>query len=100
MAAAWRRAGEFMEFWARVADWTAGNWQALVGYGASVVILLSLVTANVLKLRPVNGIGPLLFGWYGLLFGSWRGMCWSCEADRDGLDAWDQQDARWRTGRK
>lgn len=60
-----------MEFLQRVADWTAGNWQALVGYGASVVILVSLVTANVLKLRLVNGIGSLLFGWYGLLIGSW-----------------------------
>ena len=60
-----------MDIWNNVAAWAAGNWQALVGYGASVVILVSLVTANVLKLRLVNGVGSLLFGWYGLLIGSW-----------------------------
>jgi hypothetical protein len=39
-----------MEVWNNAAAWAAGNWQALVGYGASVVILVSLVTANVLEL--------------------------------------------------
>jgi hypothetical protein len=69
--AARRRTKVNMEFAKNVAAWAAENWQALVGYGASVVILVSLVTANVLKLRLVNGIGSLLFGWYGLLIGSW-----------------------------
>ena len=60
-----------MELWNEIAGWIAGNWTALVGYGASVVILISLVTTNVLRLRLVNGIGSMLFGWYGLLIGSW-----------------------------
>ena len=60
-----------MDLFHNIAAWAAGNWQALVGYGASVVILVSLVTTNVLRLRLVNGLGSLLFGWYGLLIGSW-----------------------------
>lgn len=60
-----------MEVWNTVAAYAGGHWQELVGYGASLVILVSLVTTNVLRLRLVNGAGSLLFGWYGLLIGSW-----------------------------
>ena len=34
-----------------------------VGYAASVVILVSIVMTNVFRLRVVNGIGSLIFGW-------------------------------------
>jgi hypothetical protein len=60
-----------MNFLHNLSPWLSSNWPSLVGYGASVVILVSLVTTNVLRLRLVNGIGSLLFGWYGLLIGSW-----------------------------
>ena len=42
-----------------------------VGYAASLVILVSIVTANVFRLRLLNGVGSLIFGWYGWLLGSW-----------------------------
>ena len=42
-----------------------------VGYAASLVILVSLVTTNVFRLRLINGIGSVVFGWYGWLLGSW-----------------------------
>ena len=42
-----------------------------VGYAASLVILVSLVTTNVFRLRMINGIGSVIFGWYGWLLGSW-----------------------------
>lgn len=60
-----------MHVFDNLTPWLSANWPSLVGYGASVVILVSLVTTNVLRLRLVNGIGSLLFGWYGLLIGSW-----------------------------
>lgn len=42
----------------------------LVGYAASLVILVSLVTTNVMRLRILNGAGSILFGLYGLLIGA------------------------------
>ena len=42
-----------------------------VGYVASLVILVSLVTANVFRLRLLNGLGSLVFGFYGFLLHSW-----------------------------
>ncbi|MBR6022248.1 MAG: hypothetical protein IK066_07500 [Kiritimatiellae bacterium] len=42
-----------------------------VGYAASLIILVSLVTANVFRLRLLNGIGSLVFGFYGFLLHSW-----------------------------
>lgn len=53
-------------------DWSQWlGWKELIGYGASLVILVSLVTTNVFRLRLINGVGSVLFGWYGLLIGSW-----------------------------
>ena len=42
-----------------------------IGYAASLIILVSLLTTNVFRLRLINGIGSLLFGGYGWLIGSW-----------------------------
>ena len=57
-----------------------------LGYAASVLILVSLVTANVFRLRLLNGVGSFLFGAYGLLIGAWP-VCainWLIA----GIDAW------------
>lgn len=57
-----------------------------VGYAASLVILVSLVTTNVFRLRLINGIGSVVFGIYGWLLGSWP-VClinWVIA----GIDAW------------
>lgn len=57
-----------------------------VGYVASIVILVSIVMTNVFRLRLVNGIGSVIFGWYGWLLGSWP-VCainWIIA----GIDAW------------
>ena len=57
-----------------------------LGYAASVVILISLVTTNVFRLRLVNGVGSFLFGCYGLMLHSWP-VClinWLIA----GIDAW------------
>lgn len=42
-----------------------------IGYAASLIILVSLLTTNVFRLRLINGIGSVLFGAYGWLIGSW-----------------------------
>lgn len=47
------------------------TWLEIMGYVASLVILASLMTTNVFRLRVLNGIGCVLFGVYGLLIRSW-----------------------------
>ena len=42
-----------------------------IGYGASLVILVSLLMTNVFRLRLINLAGSLLFGWYGWMIHSW-----------------------------
>ena len=46
-------------------------WLEILGYVASLVLLASLVTTNVFRLRVLNGIGCVLFGVYGLMIRSW-----------------------------
>lgn len=43
----------------------------LVGYAASLIILVSLLMTNVFRLRLINLAGSVLFSWYGWLIGSW-----------------------------
>ncbi len=43
----------------------------LLGYIASILVVISIMMASVVKLRIINSIGALLFGTYGMLIGSW-----------------------------
>ncbi|MDR0993365.1 MAG: hypothetical protein LBN38_02205 [Verrucomicrobiota bacterium] len=47
-------------------DWV----KELIGYGASLIILVSLCMTNVFRLRMINLIGSAVFGWYGWMIGS------------------------------
>jgi hypothetical protein len=42
-------------------------WMEWIGYGASAMIVLSLLMTNVVKLRKINSIGAILFIIYGYL---------------------------------
>ncbi len=46
------------------------NWINWFGYLASLVILISLLTSSILKLRWINLFGALMFAVYGLLINS------------------------------
>jgi hypothetical protein len=46
------------------------NWLDWFGYIASLIILISLVSTSIIKLRLINTVGALLFAIYGLLIGS------------------------------
>ena len=57
-----------------------------IGYAASLIILVSLLMANVFRLRVINGIGSLFFALYGGLIGAWP-VC-AINAVITGIDAW------------
>ncbi|NQX82215.1 MAG: uroporphyrinogen decarboxylase [Flavobacteriaceae bacterium] len=40
----------------------------LVGYGASIALIISFTMKNVTKLRSINSIGAILFVVYGFMF--------------------------------
>ena len=40
------------------------------GYLASLIILISLVSTSIIKLRLINTVGATLFATYGILIGS------------------------------
>ncbi len=42
----------------------------LIGYIASIFIVVSLTMTNIIKLRVINSIGCLLFVTYGVLVGA------------------------------
>lgn len=42
-----------------------------MGYAASIMVAISLMMKNVVKLRILNSIGALLFVIYGALIGAW-----------------------------
>jgi len=46
------------------------NWIDWIGYIASFVVLVSLLMTSIAKLRWINLVGCLIFGYYGLLIGS------------------------------
>lgn len=46
------------------------SWLDLLGYAASVVILISLTMSSIIKLRWVNLAGSILFATFGFLIGS------------------------------
>ena len=46
-----RRKQTLMDLWYNITAWIAGNWHALAGYGATLVILVSQVTANSQRMR-------------------------------------------------
>jgi hypothetical protein len=46
------------------------SWLDLLGYAASVVILISLMMSSIIKLRWVNLAGSILFATFGFLIGS------------------------------
>lgn len=46
------------------------NWLDWFGYIASLIILISLVSTSIIKLRLINTVGALLFAIYGILIGS------------------------------
>lgn len=46
------------------------NYLEWFGYIASLVVLISLLTSSIIKLRWINLVGALLFSIYGLLLGS------------------------------
>lgn len=47
------------------------SWYEIVGYVASVLIALSIMMKNVLRLRIINSLGALCFVVYGTLINSW-----------------------------
>lgn len=58
----------------------------LIGYAASLIILVSLLMTNVFRLRLINLVGSLFFSLYGWLIGSWP-VC-LINAVIAGIDAW------------
>ena len=46
------------------------NWLDWFGYSASLIILISLVSTSIIKLRLINTIGATLFAIYGVLIAS------------------------------
>lgn len=58
----------------------------LIGYGASIIILVSLVTTNVLRLRTINLLGSAVLAAYGWMIGSIP-VC-IINAVIVGIDAW------------
>lgn len=58
----------------------------LIGYAASLIILVSLLMTNVFRLRLINGVGSVLFAAYGWLIGSWP-VC-LINLVIAGIDAW------------
>lgn len=48
-----------------------GGWIEWIGYAASVVIALSLLMTDIVKLRVINAIGCLIFVVYGWLVGAY-----------------------------
>lgn len=46
------------------------NWLELLGYLASVVVLISLLMSSIIKLRWINLVGSSLFSLYGFLIGA------------------------------
>ncbi|WP_457597578.1 hypothetical protein [Hydrogenimonas sp.] len=46
------------------------DWVEWLGYLASVIVLVSLTMASIVRLRWINLVGALLFSLYGLLIGS------------------------------
>ena len=46
-------------------------WVEWVGYAASLMVAISLMMKNVVKLRILNGIGALLFVIYGIAITAW-----------------------------
>jgi len=47
-----------------------GNYLEYIGYLASAVVLISLLMTSIKKLRWINLIGSILFGFYGFMIGS------------------------------
>lgn len=43
----------------------------LLGYTASLIVLVSLLMSSIIKLRWINLLGSLVFGVYGILIGAW-----------------------------
>ena len=58
----------------------------IVGYAASLIILVSLLMTNIFRLRLINGIGSVLFSIYGAWIGSWP-VC-AINAVIAGIDVW------------
>lgn len=46
------------------------NWIEVFGYLGSVIVLISLMMSNILKLRWINLVGATIFSTYGLLIGA------------------------------
>ena len=46
-------------------------WIEWVGYGASLMIAVSLLMTDLIKLRLINTVGCLLFVIYGLIVGAY-----------------------------
>ncbi|WP_299492026.1 YgjV family protein [uncultured Shewanella sp.] len=47
------------------------NWIEMLGYLASIIIVISFMMKDIIKLRCLNGTGCLLFSLYGVLIGAW-----------------------------
>ena len=48
----------------------------VIGYAASLIILVSLLMTNVYRLRLINLAGSLCFSLYGWLIGAWPVCVW------------------------
>ena len=47
------------------------NWMEWIGYAASLMVAVSLLMTDVIKLRLLNTVGCLLFVIYGFLVGAY-----------------------------
>ena len=50
---------------------SATSWIVWVGYAASIMIAISLLMTDVIKLRLLNTVGCLLFVIYGFIVGAY-----------------------------